>query len=75
MDFLKFYSPDDFGSAVSLLVRNGYQMMTWAELDQNNNIVYLVRFIQTSAGPETVEPEKPERQILNEELNENGSQE
>ena len=75
MDFLKFYSPDDFGSAVSLLARNGYQMMTWAELDQNNNIVYLVRFIQTSAGPETVEPEKPERQILNEELNENGSQE
>ena len=74
MDILKFYSPEDFGSAVSLLVRNGYQMMVWAELDQNNNIVYLVRFIQAAAQVQEPEEPKPERQILNEDLDENGSQ-
>lgn len=72
METLRFYSADDFGLAVALMARNGYHSNCWAELDQNNNIIYILSFIKPNIPGVTVqeEPEK-QRQVLNED----GSQE
>lgn len=42
MEPLRFYDPSDFTNTAVSLVRNGYRVISWAELDQNNNIIYLI---------------------------------
>ena len=73
METLRFYSADDFGTAVGLLARNGYHSNCWAELDQNNNIIYILSFVQPNIQPQVEVVEEPEKQ--RQVLNEDGSQE
>ena len=73
METLRFYSADDFGLAVALMARNGYHSTCWAELDQNNNIIYILNFIQPNVHPQAEVVEEPEKQ--RQVLNEDGSQE
>lgn len=72
MEVLRFYGAEDYANALTALVRNGYRLNTWAELDHNNNIIYLINFvINTPPVPEVVveEPKKSKKQVLNEDGN------
>lgn len=71
MEVLRFYGAEDYANALTALVRNGYRLNTWAELDPNNNIIYLINFvINTPPVPEVIEePKKSKKQVLNEDGN------
>lgn len=73
MEILKVYGQEDFGNLVGILARAGLRCLTWAELDQNNNIIYLVQLPKPNP---VVEEPAPQRQVLNETLDdENGNKE
>lgn len=73
MENLRIYGSDEFGHLIGILLRSGYKCTSWAELDAQNNVIYLIEI--TPPNGIVSEPQM-NHQILNESFeNENRSQE